>query len=130
MAEAEAGPPSLEQVRVWLGFDLEGRRGGTVHSIFTDAGAAAAAWLIVALGRRGAKKVALAARECAGGGGRVWTAQPREALADAPAVDPLRPLLREHELAICAHYGVGESSGRAAEVAGREPGSVTAKPAG
>ena len=43
-------------------------------------------------------------------------------------VDPTRPLLREHELAICAHYGIGERVGRAAEVAGRGDGEVTAVP--
>jgi hypothetical protein len=44
-------------------------------------------------------------------------------------VDPSRPLLREHELAICAHYGIGERVGRAAEVVERPKGSLTAKPA-
>jgi hypothetical protein len=130
--EGSAGTPGLEQVSGWVGFDVDdvdGRHVGRVHSVYADAGGAAAAWLVVALGRRGARKVAIAVRECAGGGGRVWTAQPREALGEAPAVDPARPLLREHELAICAHYGVGESNGRAAEVAGRARGSVTAKPA-
>ncbi len=43
-------------------------------------------------------------------------------------VDPSRPLLREHELTICAHYGIGERVGRAAEVVGRPEGAVTSKP--
>jgi len=43
-------------------------------------------------------------------------------------VDPTRPLLREHELTICAHFGIGENAGRAAEVAGREEGAVTSQP--
>ncbi len=50
-------------------------------------------------------------------------------IRSAPVVDPTRPLLREHELTICAHYGIGESVGRAAEVAGRPEGSVTSQPA-
>jgi hypothetical protein len=49
-------------------------------------------------------------------------------MRDAPTVDPTRPLLREHELAICVHYGIGERVGRAAEVAGRPEGSVSAQP--
>jgi hypothetical protein len=125
--------PGAEQASGWIGLDVddvEARRVGRVHSVYADAETAAPVWLIVALGRRGARKVAVAVRECAGGGGRVWTAQARESRAEAPAVDPARPLLREHELAICAHYGVAESGGRAAEVAGRPAGSVTAKPAG
>ena len=52
----------------------------------------------------------------------------KETLREAPAVDPSRPLLREHELAICAHYGIGEGVGRAAEVAERDEGALTAKP--
>ena len=43
-------------------------------------------------------------------------------------MDPARPLLREHELAICAHYRVGERVGRAAEVVGRDEGALTARP--
>ncbi len=67
-------------------------------------------------------------RDCVGAG-RIWTAHGREALCTAPAVDPRRPLLREHELAICAHYGIGERVGRAAEVLGRPTGTVTSQPA-
>jgi hypothetical protein len=47
----------------------------------------------------------------------------------APTIDPRRPLLREHEIAICAHYRIGEGAGRAAEVSGRESGAVTSLPA-
>ena len=73
--------------------------------------------------------MAIPLRDCAGGGGRVWVAHEREEIGTAPIVDPTRPLLREHELTICAHYGIGEQVGRAAEVAGRDEGSVTARPA-
>ena len=37
--------------------------------------------------------------------------------------------MREHELAICAHYGIGERVGRDAELAGRSAGEITARPA-
>jgi PRC-barrel domain protein len=130
--ESAAVPPSLAEAIGWTGFDLDdagGARVGRVHSVFADAAGDQPVWLIVALGRRGAKKVAVPVRECAAASGRVWTAQGRAALGDAPAVDPTRPLLREHEIAICAHYGIGEAVGRHAEVAGRTEGSVTAQPA-
>jgi hypothetical protein len=68
-------------------------------------------------------------RECAVAASRAWTAQGRNAMREAPTVDPSRPLLREHEVAICAHYGIGEKSGRNAELAGRDDGAVTARPA-
>ena len=48
--------------------------------------------------------------------------------SDLPGIDPRRPLLREHELTICAHFGIGERVGRAATVAGREAGGITATP--
>jgi len=128
-----ASPPSLAEAIGWAGFDLDdigGARAGRVHGVFVDAAGGEPVWLAVALGRRGAKKVVVPICECAGAAGRVWIAQERGALHDAPAVDPTRPLLREHEIAICAHYGIGDRVGRAAEIAGRAEGSVTAQPAG
>ncbi len=67
-------------------------------------------------------------RDCAAGAGRVWIAQEREKIRSAPIVDPTRPLLREHELTISAHYGAGEQVGRASEVAGRDEGAITSQP--
>jgi hypothetical protein len=127
-----APPPSLAEATGWAGFELDevgGERVGRVHGVFADAAAGEPAWLIAALGRRGAKLVAVPLRDCAAAAGRVWTGHEGGALLSAPAVDPTRPLLREHELTICAHYGIGEAVGRAAEVAGRPQGSVTSNPA-
>lgn len=132
-AAASAGPlPSLAEALGWAGFELDelgGERAGRVHGVFADAAGGEPAWLIAALGRRGAKLVAVPLRDCAAAAGRVWTAHGGEALRAAPAVDPTRPLLREHELTICAHYGIGKRVGRAAEVAGRPEGAVTSQPA-
>ena len=130
-APPAASPPSLPEVVGWVGFDLDdvaGARVGWVCGVYADAEADGPAWLVAALGRRGAKRVAVPVRECAGAGGRAWTAQGRDALRAAPAVDPTRPLLREHEIAICSHYGIGERVGRHAEIVGRPEGSITAQP--
>lgn len=133
----EAGPPSKEEASSWVGWQLDevgGAPVGRVHAIYVDSDSGAPAWLIAALGgggrfgRRRASLVAVPLRDCAGAGGRVWTAHGREPLREAPIVDPTRPLLREHELAICGHYGIVEEVGRAAEVAGRARGSVTSQP--
>jgi len=133
-----AAPPTLEEATAWVGFevdDLDGARIGRVHGVFADAGGGAPAWLIVALEPRGRLRrragpaVAVPVRECVAAAGRVWIALPRRALDSAPKIDPARPLLREHELAIGAHYGIGEADGRCAEVAGRPQSSVTAQPA-
>jgi hypothetical protein len=116
----------------WVGFDLDdsgGSRVGVVQGAYADAESGERSWLVAGLGRRRSKLVAIPASDCAAAGGRVWVAHDKEAMRSAPAVDPGRPLLREHELAICAHFGIGESVGRAAEVAGRDEGAVTSKPA-
>jgi hypothetical protein len=116
----------------WVGFELDDRGGervGSVHGLYLDAESGEPAWLVAGLGRRRPKLVAIPFGDCAAGAGRVWVAHDREVLREAPAVDPSRPLLREHELAICAHYGVGERVGRAAEVVGRGEGALTAQPA-
>jgi hypothetical protein len=116
----------------WIGFELDdlgGTRVGSVRGLYADAESGELTWLVAGLGRRRVKLIAIPYRDCAAGAGRVWAAHGRDLLREAPAVDPSRPLLREHELAICAHYGIGERVGRAAEVVERPKGSLTAKPA-
>lgn len=121
----------------WLGFEvdaIDGAGAGRVRGVFADSERGEPAWLVVGLARRlpllrrRARLVAVPVRDCAGGGGRVWTGHRRDQLRRAPAVDPTRPLLREHELTICSHYGIGERVGRAAEVVGRAKGAITARP--
>jgi hypothetical protein len=139
---AAAALPDVAEALGWRGLGLDDRDGaavGRVEGVYVDAEGGAPVWLAVALSaarrrwlplrRRSAKTVAVPLRECAAMPGRAWTAQDVAALRAAPAVDPARPLLREHEAAICAHYGIGASVGRHAEVAGRATGAVTAQPA-
>lgn len=132
MSEEFAAPPSMEQARAWIGNavdDLGGDGVGQVHGLFADADSGAPTWLIVKQGRVKSILVAAPLRDCAAAAGRVWIAQERETIRRAPVVDPTRPLLREHELTISAHYGAGENVGRAAEVAARPQSSVTSQPA-
>jgi len=134
-----AAPPAAAEALAWRGFELDDRAGttvGRIEGVYVDAEGGAPAWLAVVLSsrrrlfRRGSSKaVAVPLRECAAMPGRAWTAQGAEAVRGAPAIDPARPLLREHETAICAHYGIGPSIGRHAEVAPRPEGAVTATPA-
>ena len=93
-----------------------------MQAIFVDAEGGEPAWVIAKLGRFG-KAVAIPVHDCAAVAGRVWVPHEREVVRGAPSVDPEQPFAREHELAICAHYGIHEGHGRAAEVASREPGS-------
>jgi hypothetical protein len=136
-----AALPSLSEALGWTGFALDdagGRPAGRVDGVYADATGGAPTWLIVAFdqrtgrfgfGRRSSRVVVVPLRDCAAMPGRVWTAQSGEAIKAAPTVDPARPLLREHEMAICAHYGIGPQVGRHAEIAARPEGAVTAQPA-
>ena len=125
MAEP-AAMPSLAEATRWIGAELDeigGAAVGEVAGFFVDSGSGDPAWLIAKLGRRrNTRLVAVPLRDCAGAAFGVWVAQEGEALRTAPVVDPARPLRREHELTICAHFGIGEGVGRAAEVAGRRRG--------
>jgi hypothetical protein len=126
--------PSAAEAMSWLGADvaeLSGDPVGQVQGLFVDAASGDPAWLVARLGRRRrARVVALPFSNCAGAPFGVWVAQEADAIRSAPVVDPTRPLRREHELTICAHFGIGEKVGRAAEVAGRAEGDVTATPPG
>ena len=117
----------------WAGFeldDLDGDRVGSVDGLYVDAGDGSPIWLVGRVGgrRRRAKPVAIPYSSCAAGAGRVWVAHGRQVLQEAPEVDPTRPLLREHELAICAHYGISERIGRAADIVGCAAGALTSRP--
>jgi len=131
MSEEAAAPPSLEQARTWIGNgvdDLGGASVGQVHGLFVDADSGTPTWLIVKQGRVKSTLVVAPLRDCAAAADRVWIAHDRDVIRSAPVVDPTRPLLREHELTISAHYGASESVGRAAEVAGHPERSATSQP--
>lgn len=123
---------SATEVMGWLGAELSeigGATVGQVQGLFVDAENGEPAWLIARLGRRRrARVVAIPFANCAGAPFGVWVAQEGDAIRSAPVVDPTRPLRREHELTICAHFGIGEKIGRAATVAGRDEGGITAIP--
>jgi hypothetical protein len=126
------GLPSSEEAARWVGASLTevgGDRVGAVEGFYVDSEAGEPVWLIARLGRRrGTRVVALPLAECAGAPSGVWTAQAAESLRRAPVVDPIRPLRREHELTICGHFGIGSRVGRAAALAHRADGDVTATP--
>lgn len=129
---SEATRPSASEAMSWLGADvaeLNGSSVGQVQGFYVDAESREPVWLIARLGRRRrARIVAVPFSNCAGAPFGVWVAQEADAIRSAPVVDPARPLRREHELTICAHFGIGERAGRAGEVAGREEGRLTATP--
>jgi hypothetical protein len=129
-------PLALGDAIGWVGTplaDLEGEAAGEVQSVYIDSTSHEPTWLVVQLtgGRRGrgARIVAVPVDMCAGAPGvGVWAAVDSDRLRGAPVVDSSRPLLREHELVICEHYGITEDVGRAATVADLAEGAVTAIP--
>jgi len=130
MAEPER--PSAAEAMGWLGAELA-ELGcdsvGQVLGLYVDVESGEPAWLIARLGRRRrVRVVALPFSNCAGAPFGVWVAQEGDAIRSAPVVDPNRPLRREHELTICAHFGIGEKVGRAAQVSTREKGAISATP--
>lgn len=128
----EPAGPSAAEALSWLGAELVELSGGSVgqvQGVYVDADSGEPAWLIARLGRRRRTRlVAVPFSNCAGAPFGVWVAQEADSIRRAPVVDPTRPLRREHELTICAHFGIGEKVGRAAAVAARPAGDVTATP--
>src|SRR5688572_11744862 len=128
---SDAELPSLEEALGWSGSKLDelgGSAVGRVEGILVDAESEDPKWLLVRMGRFGHHS-ALPFSHAVGGIGRVWAPYDRDRVRQAPRIDAGQPLTRERELELCAFYGIGEGTGRGAEIAGREEGSVTAKPA-
>lgn len=129
---AQAGSqslPTLTEAIAWSGHRIDeigGSSAARVQSVFVDRDSRDPVWVIAKLGRFG-KVIAIPFLDCAGGVGHVWVPYTREVLRGAPGVDPAKPLTREQELAICAHYGVHDGMGRAREVKERPEGAVTSQ---
>ncbi|MBS1884141.1 MAG: PRC-barrel domain-containing protein [Actinobacteria bacterium] len=128
-------PLARGEVVEWVGgplADIEGEQVGEVESIYIDSTSHEPTWLVAKVGggrRRGGRVVAVPVDVCAGAAGAgVWAAVDAGRLRGAPVVDPSRPLLREHELTICEHFGISGGVGRAGTVADLAEGAVTAIP--
>lgn len=131
LTAAPAPQPSLEDVRAWEGYRVDGIDGHSVakvETVFVDAESGEPVWVLVKLGRFG-RVVPVSIRECAAAGGRVWVPHDREVIREAPAVDPGQPLTGEQEGMVLEYYGIPEGVGRTAELKDRDPDRVTAKPA-
>ena len=85
-------------------------------------------WALIRLGPL-AGGTAIPFEHVAQGAGRLWAAYDREWVREAPRFRPDESLTALQELELCAHWGIRESHGRGAEVAGREADEITAVPA-
>jgi len=123
--------PATDEAVGWAGSKLDEMGGsavGRVEGVIVDAIGGDPKWLLVRMGRFG-HHTALPFSHAVGGIGRVWAPYDRDMVRQAPRVDAGQPLTRERELELCAFYGIAEGVGRAAEIADRPEGSVTAQPA-
>ena len=123
--------PGTDEALTWAGAKLDVMGGGVVgrvEGVLVDAESGDPKWLLVRMGRLGHHS-ALPFPHAVGGVGRVWAPYDREMVRQAPRVDAGQPLSRERELELCAFYGIGEDTGRGAEIADRPEGSTTAQPA-
>jgi hypothetical protein len=129
-AEVSEGP-GLEEIRSWAGYKLDeigGASVGKVAGAYLDEVSGRPEWLVARLGRFGHHTV-VPARDAVAGVGRVWVPYPRDHIRRAPKIQAGTPLTGEQEATLLAHYGVAGPAGRSAEVAGRDAGTVTSRPA-
>jgi hypothetical protein len=127
--EPQAAPlPDLDEALTWIGQpvdDAEGHKLGKVTAFYADAESEEPKWLVLRLGRF-AGDAAIPFEHTAEGGGRVWAAYDREWIRNSPKLNSGEDLNAGQELQLCEYFGIRVGIGRAAEVADREGGDVTA----
>jgi hypothetical protein len=133
MAEGKstkASLPSLEDAIGWDGKQIDGlgnKSLGRVAGIHVDATDGEPRWVLIRLGVL-AGCTAIPFEHVAEGAGRLWAAYERDWLREAPRFRSNESLTAQ-ELELCAHWGIREGQGRAAEVAEQDADEITAVPA-
>ena len=123
--------PSLEQALAWGNMQIDGldnKTLGRIAGIHVDAEHGEPRWALIRLGPL-AGCTAIPFEHVAEGAGRLWAAYDRDWIREAPRFRPNESLTAIQELELCAHWGVREGQGRAAEVAERDADELTAVPA-
>jgi hypothetical protein len=119
--------PTVAEVQGWIGARLDeigGAGVGKIEGVYLDADSGEPEWLLTKMGRFGRHSL-VPARDAVGGVGEVWVPYERETLRGAPRIEPGEELDLERETELSAHYEID----RAAQLADREPASVTARAA-
>src|SRR5262245_11427379 len=123
--------PSLEDSLKWVGLRVDGmgsRTLGRVAGIHVDANDGEPRWVLIRLGPL-AGCTAIPFEHVAEGAGRLWAAYDRDWIREAPRFKPREALTALQELELCAHWGIREEQGRAAEVGDQAADEITAVPA-
>jgi hypothetical protein len=124
--------PTLEHALGWEGMQIDGlgnKTLGRIAGIHVDADSGEPRWALIRLGPL-AGCTAIPFEHVAEGAGRLWAAYDREWIREAPRFRPNESLTALQELELCAHWGIRERHGRAAEVGERDADEITAVPAG
>jgi hypothetical protein len=131
-AVAETPPRlGLPEARAWTGQKLDeiaGTSVGRVEGVYVDVESGLPEWILARMGRFGHHTL-VPAREAVGGAGHVWVPYTREQIRRAPKLDSGSALSAGQEKQLLTHYGIGAEAGRAAEIAARDNGAASAKPA-
>jgi hypothetical protein len=128
---SKAPLPSLEEARAWEGMQIDGlgnKTLGRIAGIHVDVEDGDPRWALIRLGPL-AGCTAIPFEHVAEGAGRLWAAYDRDWIREAPRFRPNESLTALQELELCAHWGIREQQGRAAEVAERDADEITAVPA-
>jgi hypothetical protein len=129
--ERKSSLPSLAQATGWDGMQIDGLEGktlGRIAGIHVDAEGGEPRWALIRLGPL-AGSTAIPFEHVAEGAGRLWAAYDRDWVRQAPRFRPTESLTALQELELCAHWGISEGRGRAAEVAEQDADEITAVPA-
>ena len=127
----KAPPPTLEEALAWEGMQIDGlgnKTLGRIAGIHVDAKDRKPRWALIRLGPL-AGCTAIPFEHVAEGAGRLWAAYERDWIREAPRFRPTESLTALQELELAEHWGVRETSGRAAEIAQRDADEITAVPA-
>lgn len=117
----------LHEPLSWIGFrvdDVYGARVGTVQDLYVDHDTDTPCWLLAKMGRFSETYALVPLTDAVAGVGHVWVPYEKDLIRRAPGVSAGMPVTQEHELALCAHYGLMTSRG--AEIAGIPPSALTA----
>ena len=123
--------PSLEEATKWEGLPVDGlgnKSLGKIAGIHVDAEDGDPRWALIRIGPI-AGCTAIPFEHVAEGAGRLWAAYERDWIREAPRFRPNESLTADQEKELCAHWGISEGRGRAAEVAKKDADAITAVPA-
>jgi hypothetical protein len=122
--------PNLEDAQSWDGMEIDGlgnKTLGRITGIHVDASDGEPRWALIRLGPL-AGCTAIPFEHVAEAAGRLWAAYDRDWIREAPRFRPDESLTALQELELCAHWGIREGQGRAAEVAEQAADEITAVP--